>query len=167
MTQPFCPSKFRCIFQLVLCTVLKSESVSHSIMSNSLWPHELLSTRLLCPWNSPGKNISKAKANLLSRVRLFVTPWTVAHQTPPFMEFFRQEYRSGLPFSSPGDLPDAGRFFTVWATKEFWMALIYKHGIAINISFSVAQHGGWRSALVLCACAPILELQVEEKQPSS
>ena len=45
---------------------------------------------------------------LLSHVRLFVTPWTVAHQTPPSMGFSRQEYWSGLPFPSPGDLPDPG-----------------------------------------------------------
>ena len=44
----------------------------------------------------------------LSRVRLFVTPWTVAHQAPLSMGFSRQEYRSGLPFSSPGDLPNLG-----------------------------------------------------------
>ena len=44
----------------------------------------------------------------LSHVRLFVTPWTVAHQTPPSMEFSRQEYWSGLPFPSPGDLPEPG-----------------------------------------------------------
>ena len=44
----------------------------------------------------------------LSHVWLFVTPWTVAHQTPPSMEFSRQEYWSGLPFSSPGDLPNPG-----------------------------------------------------------
>ena len=44
----------------------------------------------------------------LSRVRLFVTPWTVAHQAPPSMEFSRQEYWSGLPFPSPGDLPNPG-----------------------------------------------------------
>ena len=37
-----------------------------------------------------------------------VTPWTVAHQAPPSMGFSRQEYWSGLPFSSPGDLPDLG-----------------------------------------------------------
>ena len=37
-----------------------------------------------------------------------VTLWTVAHQAPPSMEFSRQEYSSGLPFSSPGDLPDQG-----------------------------------------------------------
>ena len=35
------------------------------------------------------------------------TVWTVAHQVPLFMEFFRQEYWSGLPFLSPGDLPDS------------------------------------------------------------
>ena len=44
----------------------------------------------------------------LSRVRLFETPWTVAHQSPLSMGFSRQEYWSGLPFLSPGDLPDAG-----------------------------------------------------------
>ena len=44
----------------------------------------------------------------LSRVRLFVTPWTVAYQAPLSMGFSRQEYWSGLPFPSPGDLPDPG-----------------------------------------------------------
>ena len=44
----------------------------------------------------------------LSRVRLFATLWTVAHQAPPPMEFSRQESWSGLPFSFPGDLPDRG-----------------------------------------------------------
>ena len=42
----------------------------------------------------------------LSRVRLFVTPWTVAHQMPLSIEFFRQEYWSGLPCPPPGDLPN-------------------------------------------------------------
>ena len=45
---------------------------------------------------------------LLSRVRLFATPWTVAHQAPQSMEFSRQEYWSGVPFPSPGDLPNPG-----------------------------------------------------------
>ena len=44
----------------------------------------------------------------LSCVWLSVTPWTVAHQAPPSMEFSRQEYWSGLSFPSPGDLPDPG-----------------------------------------------------------
>ena len=39
---------------------------------------------------------------------LFATPWTVAYQAPPSMGFSRQEYWSGLPFPSPGDLPNPG-----------------------------------------------------------
>ena len=58
----------------------------------------------------------------LSHVQIFVTPWTVFHQFPLSMGFPRQEYWSGLPFPSPGDLPNPGirpaspaladRFFT-------------------------------------------------------
>ena len=44
----------------------------------------------------------------LSRVRLLATPWTVAYQAPPSMGFSRQDCWSGLPFPSPGDLPDPG-----------------------------------------------------------
>ena len=50
----------------------------------------------------------KVKMKSLSRVWLFATPWTVAYQAPPSMGFSRQEYWSGLPFPSPGDLPDPG-----------------------------------------------------------
>ena len=50
----------------------------------------------------------KVKMKSLSRVRLFATPWTVAYQAPPSMGFSRQQYWSGLPFPSPGDLPDPG-----------------------------------------------------------
>ena len=42
---------------------------------------------------------------LFSCVRLFPTQWTVAHQAPLSMGFFRQEYWSGLPCPPPGDLP--------------------------------------------------------------
>ena len=45
---------------------------------------------------------------LLSHVQLFATPWTVAYQAPLSMVFSRQEYWSGLPFPSPGDLPQPG-----------------------------------------------------------
>ena len=40
--------------------------------------------------------------------QLCATPWTVAHQAPLSMGFSRQQYWSGLPFPSPGDLPDPG-----------------------------------------------------------
>ena len=63
------------------------------------------------------------KVKVLSCAWLFATPWTVAYQAPPSMVFSRQEYWSGLPFPSPGDLPDAGieprsPAFTIWATRE-------------------------------------------------
>ena len=51
----------------------------------------------------------KVKVKSLNRVQLFETPWTVAHQAPPSMGFSRQEYWSGLPFPSPGNLPDPGK----------------------------------------------------------
>ena len=50
----------------------------------------------------------KIKVKSLSHVRLFVTPWTVTHQAPPSMGFSRREYWSGLPFPTPGDLPNPG-----------------------------------------------------------
>ena len=53
-------------------------------------------------------HILKVKVKSLSRVQLFATPWTVAHQAPPSMGFSRQECWSGLPFPSPWDLPNPG-----------------------------------------------------------
>ena len=50
----------------------------------------------------------KVKVKSLSRVRLFATSWTAAHQVPPSMGFSRQEYWSGLPFPFPGYLPNQG-----------------------------------------------------------
>ena len=50
----------------------------------------------------------RKKVKSLSRVQLFATPWTVAYQAPPSMGFSWQEYWSGLPFPSLGDLPDPG-----------------------------------------------------------
>ena len=44
----------------------------------------------------------------LSRVQLFATPWTIVYQAPLSVGFSRQAYWSGLPFPSPGDLPDPG-----------------------------------------------------------
>ena len=87
-----------------------------SVMSNSVRPHS-------CPPGSPpGSPVPgilqartlewvaisfsnawkwKVKVKLLSRVRLFVTPWTAAYQAPPSMGFPRQEYWSRLPLPSP------------------------------------------------------------------
>ena len=59
--------------------------------------------------SQPGEEILHVKkVKLLRIVQLFVSPCTVACQAPPSMGFSRQEYWSGLPFPSPGDLPDPG-----------------------------------------------------------
>ena len=51
----------------------------------------------------------------LSRVRFFATPWTVAHQAPPFMGFSRQEYWSGVPLPSP----------KIWLGQRKWGSIKY------------------------------------------
>ena len=50
----------------------------------------------------------KVKVKSLSCVRLFATPWTVTYQALRSMGFSRQEFWSGVPFPSPGDLPNPG-----------------------------------------------------------
>ena len=77
--------------------------------------------------------------SVLSHVKLFATPWTVARQAPLSIGFLRQEYWNGLPFPSSEDLPDpgiespslespalAGRFFTspTWDPVFVWGAVI-------------------------------------------
>ena len=63
-------------------------------------------------WFLPNKSTNFFPENHWSEVAqlspTLCDPWTVAHQAPPSMEFSRQEYCSGLPFPSPGDLPDPG-----------------------------------------------------------
>ena len=54
------------------------------------------------------KDLEQGYVVVLSQIRLFVTLWTVAHQAPLSMGFSRQEYWSGLPFPSLGDLPNLG-----------------------------------------------------------
>ena len=67
-----------------------------------------LSPSWLCYFYCTLLSALKVKVKSLSRVWLFATPWTVAHQASPSMEFSRHEYWSGLPIPSPGDLPDPG-----------------------------------------------------------
>ena len=73
-----------------------------------------------------------------SRVQLFVTPWTAAHQVLLAMGFSRQEYRSGLPCPSPRDRPDSGMKPSsvmspalagwLFITRAIWEAcMLYKH----------------------------------------
>ena len=59
-------------------------------------------------WEVPAMQFLGCMFNRFSRVRLFVTLWTVAHQDPLSMGFPRQEYWSGVPCPPPGDLPNPG-----------------------------------------------------------
>ena len=72
----------------------------------------LSSAKKLCDVTEEGdctdiqENELCSEVKLLSRVRLFTIPWTVAYEAPLSMEFSRQEYWSGQPFPTPDDLPD-------------------------------------------------------------
>ena len=84
-------------------------------MSDSVRSHRRQPTRLLCPWDSPGKNTGvrchfpsnawkwKVKVKLLSCVWLLATPWTAVHQASLSMGFSRQEYWSGVLLPSPNE----------------------------------------------------------------
>ena len=85
------------MFVAGLCPTLW-DPMNRSLLSSSV--HGILQARIL-EW-------VKVKVKLLSGVQLFATPWTVAYQAAPSMEFSRQEYWSGLPFPSPEDLPNPG-----------------------------------------------------------
>ena len=82
----------------------------------------------------------------------FVTPWTVAHQAPLSMGFPRQEYWSGLPFLSPGDLPNpgiepalAGRFFITEPSGKPWI-YVYLELIHIAVQWEPTQH--WKAIIL-------------------
>ena len=97
---------------------------------------------------------------VLSSVRLFVTLWTVACQTPLSMEFSRQEYWSELPFPSPGESSQpstAGRVFIVWATRvalikkicsQMSWSLKIKHSIIVRISYEIFNI--WGKFIKIC-----------------
>ena len=72
--------------------------------------HNLHFSPVRIPCLSVRLNYDKVKMKMksLSCVWLFATPKTVAYQAPPSVVFSRQEYWSGLPFTSPGDLPNPG-----------------------------------------------------------
>ena len=68
------------------------------------------------------KDVYEVKS--LSRVRLFVTPWTIAYQTALSMGFSRQEYWNGLPFPSPGKMSiDVG--FVIFSPLSNWKYIVY------------------------------------------
>ena len=115
-----------------------SDASPNSLPSPPSWRQQLICAKSLqiCLFWTLHVNEIISRACVLScfsRVRLFVTPWTVACQVPLSMGFSRQEHWSRLPCPPPGDLPDpgmeptspalAGRFFTTSFTWEAHWAL--------------------------------------------
>ena len=110
----------------------------------------------------------------LSRVQLFATPWMVAHQVPLSMGLFRQEYWRGLPFPSPGDLPDprtepvspplASGFFTNaplgkprWYMSIFIYSYVYMYAHSYDLGYFGIQKQliKWTTMYLLDTfCAP-------------
>ena len=92
----------------------------------------------------------------LSRVRLFVAPWAVAHQAPLSMDFSRQEYWSGEPFPSPGDL-------LVWShVRHYWQS----GGTALNPLSLIRRHGPGMKELgfVILTCFFLSSAELTEKE---
>ena len=100
-------------------------------------PFSLLLASLACPL--PGPSLQPAlllHAQSLSRVQLFATPWTIPHQAPLSMGFPRQEYWSGLPFPSPGDLPNPGigPMSPVWQTSSLSLCHLGNKSLSLCIA---------------------------------
>ena len=88
----------------------------------------------------------KVKVKSLSRVRLFATLWTVAHQAPLSMGFSRQEYWSGLPFPPPGDLCCLLIFWLCRVFVSFWrpsLGAASKDYSLVVVASLVAEHRQW------------------------
>ena len=112
---------------LLLC----KENCSQEGKFPPFFPRETHTLFLLAPSSSQTESVHVCRLSHFSCVRLFATPWTVAHQAPLSMGFSRQEYWSGLLCPPPGDLPDpeikleslmspalASGFFTTSTTWE-------------------------------------------------
>ena len=96
-----CPSRFVWCWQEYHRTDVISLSVNNTMGCLFIPLVVLLIIITIIKWY-----LSSLKVKLLSRVRLFATPRTVAYQAPQSMELSRQEYWSRLPSPSPGDLPN-------------------------------------------------------------
>ena len=86
------------------CNAASEGQCTNQWHASWLRPTVLENQRFRCSSFTP--NFSSVQS--LGHVQLFVTPWTVAYQSPTSMGFYRQEYWSGVLFPPPGDLPDLG-----------------------------------------------------------
>ena len=130
-------------------------------MSNSVRPHSQPPTRVLCPWDSPGKNIGvgchfllqcmkvKSESEVTQSCPTLSDLMDCNHQAPLSMGFSEQEYWSGLPFPPPGDLPHPGikptspalrgRFFTTEPPGKYNLC-VYFHCFLKNLGTSTLNY---------------------------
>ena len=85
-----------------------SSALSHSIFGLTYESTSHAASRMRARHMQPHENTTRTCLCTLSRVWLFVTLWPVVHQAPLSMGFSRQEYWRGLPFRTPGDIPNTG-----------------------------------------------------------
>ena len=117
----------------------------------------------------------KVKVKSLSRVRLFATPWTAAHQAPPSMGFSRQEYWSGVPSTYCLDLTNINSICSSWCSSQNpgflsvqwqqWYHLLSRD-ISSRTSERLSPHTSWASAPLYLTRLPILrDLQRDDCVP--
>ena len=125
-------------------------------MSDSVRPHRRQPTRLPRPWDSPVKNLEwvanawkwKVKVKLLSRVQLFMTPWTTAHQAPPSMGFSRQEHWSGVP--SPWPHRDHNKSIGWTHIKTLSVCLSYQWQLSYIWWQALQWQVSWCTSVIKC-----------------
>ena len=86
-------------------------------------------------------------AQSLSRIQLFATPWTVAHQAPLSMGFSGQEYWSGLPFPPSEDLPDPGIELEFLKSPVLERHSLPRHMLGSSYESCHRSKAGWVSDL--------------------
>ena len=129
-------------------------------MSDPVRPHRWQPTRLPVPgilqarileWvaiSSSNASKWKVKVKSLSRVRLVATPWTVAHQAPPSMGFFRHEYWSGVPLPSPYTSILAS-IFRVQTTFSYFLLFWLVVSLYVKRSQITQQRWVWENKIYL------------------
>ena len=112
---------------------------------------------------------------VISHVRLFVTPWTITQRATQSMGFPKQEYWSGLPFLSPGDLPTqgpnlslsptlAGVFFTTEPSRKLPITdrMLLKCQTLLYIEISLNHHSNTLSRCFYCSILLLRKLETEK-----
>ena len=139
-------------------TIMSNSQVKETLTSKGEKIHSFTVWKLLC------------SAQSLSHVRLFLTPWTVAHQSPLFWGFSRQEYWSGWPYLLQGIIPTQGSnpglphwlfiyLFIVWITRWKLLHILKLWKTTIKNIFKVM----WKPEYSICNLSMVKSSDVQNK----